>query len=63
MGDADAVRFMLRAEVRCSGQTVISSGSDLTEAHNAFELAIQIEESDSTLPDPGLALVAYGAVA
>jgi DNA-binding response OmpR family regulator len=35
MRDADAVRFMLRAEIRCSGQTVISSGFELTE-HTIF---------------------------
>jgi CheY-like chemotaxis protein len=31
MGDADAVRFMLRAELRCSGQVLVSSGLELTE--------------------------------
>ena len=30
MGDADPVRFMLRAEIRCSGQTLVSSGFELT---------------------------------
>lgn len=31
MGDADPFRFMLRAEIRCSGQTIVSSGFELTE--------------------------------
>lgn len=31
MGDADAVRFMLRAELQCAGQTLVSSASELTE--------------------------------
>ncbi len=35
MRDADAVRFMLRAEIRCSGQLVISCGFELTE-HTIF---------------------------
>jgi drug/metabolite transporter (DMT)-like permease len=35
MGDADAVRFMLRAEIRYSDQVVISYGFELTE-HTIF---------------------------
>lgn len=31
MGDADPVRFMLRAEIRCSSHAIVSSGSELTE--------------------------------
>src|SRR5690606_29101591 len=31
MGDADPVRFMLRAEIRCSDQQVIASGFELTD--------------------------------
>jgi len=31
MGDSDAVRFMLRAELRCAGQTLVTSSCELTE--------------------------------
>jgi DNA-binding response OmpR family regulator len=31
MGDADTLRFMLRAELRCSGETLIASGFELTD--------------------------------
>ena len=31
MGDSDAVRFMLRAELRCAGQTLVTSCGELTE--------------------------------
>lgn len=30
MGEPDPVRFILRAELRCSGQTIVSSGFELT---------------------------------
>lgn len=60
MRDADAVRFMLRAEIRCSGQTVISSGFELTE-HTIFvvmesrtpiDTAVSLRLSFPTLVEP-----------
>lgn len=60
MRDADAVRFMLRAEIRCSGQTVISSGFELTELtifvvtewHPPSETAVSLRLSFPTLVEP-----------
>jgi DNA-binding response OmpR family regulator len=60
MGDADAARFMLRAEIRCSGQTIISSGTELTEEtifvitdwHPPDEAAVRVRLSFPTLVEP-----------
>jgi hypothetical protein len=60
MGDADAVRFMLRAEIRYSDQVVISYGFELTE-HTIFvatewrppiDTAVSLRISFPTLIDP-----------
>ncbi len=60
MADASAVRFMLRAEIRCSGQTLIASGLELTERaifvvtdwHPAVETAVALRLSFPTLVEP-----------
>src|SRR6187402_2094398 len=60
MGDADAVRFLLRAELRCAGQTLVSSGSELTEQtvfvssewHPPLEAEVSLRLSFPTLVEP-----------
>jgi DNA-binding response OmpR family regulator len=60
MGDSDAVRFMLRAELRCAGQTLVSSCCELTEQsvfviadwHPPLEAAATVRLSFPTLVEP-----------
>src|SRR5689334_6382891 len=60
MGDADSVRFMLRAEVRCAGQTLISSGTEfsehkifvVTDWHPPIDTAVSVRLSFPKLVEP-----------
>lgn len=60
MGDADAVRLMLRAEIRCSDRAVIASGFALTEQtifavtdwNPPVDTAVSLRLSFPTLVDP-----------
>jgi CheY-like chemotaxis protein len=60
MGDAEAVRLMLRAEVRCSERAVIASGAALTERtifvitdwQPPVDTAVSLRLSFPTLVDP-----------